>query len=260
MPQAVQTLSIDATPELWARYRQTRTEALRDRLVLYYTPLVKQVVSKWFSNLPDHVSRDDLTSSGIIGLIKAVERFDPDKGFKFETFGYHRIRGAILDELRTYDIMPRRLRLKAREVQKAIEILEMELNRHPTESEIAEKLGLEAGEYHELVSQLNPIRFFPITDALDDNGEWKLFKSLAAALDGFDDAEGMAEKQELKNVLLGAVQSLPKNERMVVALYYYEELTMKEIGVVLKVSESRVSQIHTQAVLRLRNALERAEA
>lgn len=156
--------------------------------------------------------------------------------------------------------MPRRLRIKAREVQKAIEALEGELSRHPTESEIAAQLGLESDVYHDLVSQLNPIRFFPITDALDDNGEWKFYKNLAAALEGCDDAEGLAEKQELKNVLLGAVQSLPKNERMVIALYYYEELTMKEIGVVLKVSESRVSQIHTQAVLRLRNAIERAEA
>jgi RNA polymerase sigma factor FliA len=260
MAQAVPAVQIDATMELWSRYRQTRNEALRDRLVLFYTPLVKQVVSKWFSTLPNHVSRDDLVSSGIIGLIGAVERFDPDKGFKFETFGYHRIRGAILDELRTYDIMPRRLRIKAREVQKAIEVLEAELSRHPTETEIASRLGLESEAYQELVSQLNPIRFFPISDALDDNGEWKLYKNLAAALEGAEDAEGMAEKQELKNVLLNAVQSLPKSERMVVALYYYEELTMKEIGVVLKVSESRVSQIHTQALLRLRNALERAEA
>jgi RNA polymerase sigma factor FliA len=260
MLQDVQTIQTDPVVELWTRYGQSRTEALRDRLVLYYTPLVKQVVSKWFSTLPNHVSRDDLTSSGIIGLIKAVERFDPDKGYKFETFGYHRIRGAILDELRTYDIMPRRLRIKAREVQKAIEALEGELGRHPTEFEIADKLSLGFEAYHELVSQLNPIRFFPITDALDDNGEWKLYKNLTAALEGSDDIEGLAEKQELKNVLLGAVQNLPKSERMVIALYYYEELTMKEIGVVLKVSESRVSQIHTQAVLRLRNALERSEA
>jgi RNA polymerase sigma factor FliA len=222
MLQAVQIVQTDPVLELWARYRQSRTETLRDRLVLNYTHLVKQVVSKWFANLPNHVSRDDLTSSGIIGLIKAVERFDPDKGFKFETFGYHRIRGAILDELRTYDIMPRRLRIKAREVQKAIESLENELSRHPTEFEIAAKLNLGFEEYHELVSQLNPIRFFPITDALDDNGEWKLYKTLAAALEGSDDAEGLTEKQELKNVLLGAVQSLPKSERMVIALYYYE--------------------------------------
>lgn len=241
--------------ETWKAYAETKDERLREKIVLYYVPLVKYVVARLFTHLPNHVSKDDLLNTGIIGLIKAVERYDPSRANKFDTYAVHRVRGAILDELRSYDLMPRRLRMRAREVQNAIKSLEGELVRYPTDIEIAEKLQLQIDDYYDLIKELSPIRFFPLSDVLNEEGEWKVYKEIKN-LPGLDDAQNSAERQEIKQALVKSIQDLPKQERLVITLYYYEELTMKEIGVVLKVSESRVSQIHTHAIFRLRNVVE----
>ncbi len=242
---------------LWKQYAKFPTQRMKEKLILHYLSLVKYVVDRMFSHLPRNVSRDDLQNSGVLGLIKAIERFDPERAIKFETFATYRIRGAILDELRSYDLMPRRLRMKARELQQTIDTLEGELKRHPSEEEIAKRLGIGVTKYQQLIRDISPIHFFPISDTLNDEGEWRVYKEISGVLNEDMGAEAVAEKIELKNTVLNAIQSLPKQERIVIALYYYEELTMKEIGVVLKVSESRVSQIHTQAILRLRNVIQK---
>lgn len=242
---------------LWKQFHKFPTQKTKEKIVLHYLQLVKYVVDRMFMHLPQNVSRDDLQNAGVLGLIKAIDRFDPERQVKFETFAIHRIRGAIIDELRTYDLMPRRLRVKARELQHVIDSLEGELKRAPNEVEIAKRMGLPMDAYHKLVRELSPIHFFPISDTLNDEGEWKVYKEINSSLTDTLGVDTIAERIEAKNTLMKSIQALPKQERIVVALYYYEELTMKEIGVVLKVSESRVSQIHTQAILRLRNAIEK---
>ena len=248
----------EAIGELWESYRETRCDDVREKLALQFIPLVKHVVGRMFAHLPPHVSREDLLNSGVLGLIDAIERYDPGRKIKFETYAIPRIKGAILDELRSYDLMPRAARLKVRKLQKTIKELEVDLKRSPTESEIASKLGIDVEGYRELLSVLSPIRFFSLSDRLDEQGACRVSGGTGFDTVALRDGEVRAESQEMKRVLLEALQGLPKNERIVTALYYYEEMTMKEIAVVLKVSESRVSQIHTQAILRLRSAVEKA--
>jgi RNA polymerase sigma factor for flagellar operon FliA len=224
---------------------------VREQLVLRYIPLVKYVINRQLSHLPDHLSRDDLMSAGIVGLIDAVEKFNPDLNIQFKTFAIPRVKGSILDELRSYDIIPRSIRLKMREVQQAMNELESELGRSPYEEEIAKRMELSVDEYRELLRKLSPIRFLSFSQTLNRDSDWEV---------PTDDAGPAltAENEEIKQLLIEAIQNLDKNERLTVALYYYEKMTMKEIGVVLKVSESRVSQVHTQALLKLRAAIQRA--
>jgi len=233
---------------LWAQYQQTGNEHVREKLVLRYIPLVKYVIGRQLSHLPDHLSRDDLMSAGIVGLIEAVEKFNPDLKIQFKTFAIPRIKGAILDELRSYDIIPRSIRMKMREVQKTMADLEAALGRSPYEEEIAQNLQLSVDEYRNLLRKLSPIRFLSLSQTLNHDGDWELPSEDAGPMI-------MAENEEVKQLLVEAIQNLDKNERLTIALYYYEKMTMKEIGVVLKVSESRVSQVHTQAILKLRGAI-----
>ena len=242
---------------LWKGYRETKSDKLREKLVLNYIPLVKHIIGRMFSHLPSHVSREDLMSSGVLGLVDAVERYESDRQVKFETFAFPRIKGAILDELRSHDLMPRSVRLKMRKIQKTIEELEGELKRSPTEVEIASKLDLSIESYRDLLKSVSPIRFFSLSDTMNEMGELEIHKDAVSIGEKHGDSEP-PENHELRSVLLNAIQKLPKNERLTIALYYYEEMTMKEIGVVLKVSESRVSQIHTQAILKLRSAISKA--
>jgi RNA polymerase sigma factor for flagellar operon FliA len=247
----------DKIENLWQRFCETKSDHLKEKLVLHYMSLVKYITDSLFSHLPAHVSREDLMGAGALGLIDAIERFEPDRQVKFETFAYTRIRGAILDELRSYDLIPRSVRLKMRQLQKAIQDLEGQLKRSPTEVEIAKKLGISIESYRDLLKRLSPIRFFSLSTSLNGQGEFEMQKK-AQSFGVFQDSPELpTENQELKSAMLKAIQNLPKEERLTIALYYYEEMTMKEIGVVLKVSESRVSQIHTQAIIKLRNAVEK---
>ena len=243
--------------ELWIRYRDTGNEQDRERIVLQYVPLVKYVVGRMFSHLPVHVSREELMSCGVMGLIDAVERYDPSRGVKFETFAIPRIRGSILDELRSYDLLPRMKRMKIKEIQDIIHDLEGEFNRSPTDEEIAGRLNVTVEKYHHLLKDLSPIRFFSLADELNGEGEWRIQRDVILKSPAAVNPDSGTESREMKMVLMNAIRKLPKNERLLIALYYYEEMTMKEIGMVLKISESRVSQIHTQALLKLRNAVER---
>lgn len=234
---------------LWAEYIDTGSERAREKLVVMYVPLVKWVVSRQLSHLPDHLSKDYLVSSGILGLIHAVEKFNPELKVQFKTFAVPRIKGAILDELRSYDVIPRSIRLKMKEVKQAVLHLEAQLKRTPNEKEIAEDIGLSLDEYRELLRKMSPVRFLSLSQRLNSDADWELPAD--------DQPESEARYEDMKEELVEAMQRLEKNERLLIALYYYEKLTMKEIGEVLGVSESRVSQIHTQAVVKLRCAIDR---
>jgi RNA polymerase sigma factor for flagellar operon FliA len=245
------------TQALWLEYRRNRNQHLRDRLILSYAPLVKYVAGRLGSGLPAHVDEGDLVSYGLLGLIGAIERYDPDRDVKFETYAISRIKGSIIDELRAMDWVPRSVRARARDIERAIGELEARLGRAPTDEEIAGKLGVSQDE---LDGSLTDISRSSIA-ALDEL--WTVSSTggdQIALIDTIEDTQGpepqsaLAET-EMKEAIAEAIARLPEREKLVVTLYYYEELTLREIGEVLGVTESRVSQLHTKAVLRLKARL-----
>src|SRR5919205_2257114 len=242
---------------VWREYRRTKDKALRDRLIVAYAPLVKYVAGRLGSGLPAHVDDGDLVSYGLLGLIGAIERFDPDRDIKFETFAMARIKGSIIDELRAMDWVPRSVRARAREIERAIAELEKKLMRAPTDEEIAKHVGLTEDELNESLTEISRSSIA----ALDEL--WTSSSSggdQVALIDTIEDTQGpepqsaLAET-ELREALGEAIARLPEREKLVVTLYYYEELTLREIGEVLGVTESRVSQLHTKAILRLKARL-----
>ncbi len=247
--------------ELWQEYREKRDKAVRDRLILTYAPLVKYVAGRLGSSLPAHVDEGDLVSYGLLGLIGAIERYDPDRDIKFETYAIARIRGAIIDELRALDWVPRSVRSRARQIERAIGELEAKLGRAPTDEEIAAKVGVTVDE---LDSSLTDISRSSIA-ALDELWSVSGDGDQVSLLDTLEDdtiaqpAE-VLDETETREALADAIARLPEREKLVVTLYYYEELTLREIGEVLGVTESRVSQLHTKAILRLQSRLAGASA
>ena len=247
---------------LWHEYRRNRDKALRDRLILTYAPLVKFVAGRLGSSLPAHVDDNDLVSYGLLGLIGAVERYDPDRDVKFETYAIARIKGSIIDELRSMDWVPRSVRARARDIERAIAELEGRLQRAPTDEEIAKKLGITLDELDESLTDISRSSIA----ALDEL--WTLAGGSGdqiALIDTIEDTQGPdpqieLDQTELREALAEAIARLPEREKMVITLYYYEELTLREIGEVLGVTESRVSQLHTKAILRLKARLSGAAA
>jgi RNA polymerase sigma factor for flagellar operon FliA len=239
---------------LWREYRRTNDPGLRDRLILTYAPLVKFVAGRISSGLPAHVDENDLVSYGLLGLIGAIERYDPERDVKFETYAIARIKGSIIDELRAMDWVPRSVRARAREIERAIAKLEAELHRAPTDEEIAAQLGLTPEELDESLLDISRSSI----GALDEL--WTISSTTGdqiALIDTIEDTEGpepqaALDVTETKEALAEAISVLPEREKIVITLYYYEELTLREIGEVLGVTESRVSQLHTKAILRLR--------
>jgi RNA polymerase sigma factor FliA len=244
------------TQNLWLQYRRTGDQGLRDRLILTYAPLVKYVAGRLGSGLPAHVDDDDLVSYGLLGLIGAIERFDPGREIKFETYAMARIRGSIIDELRSMDWVPRSVRARARDIERAIGELEARLGRAPTDEEISGKLGLSQDELNESLSEISRTSI----SALDELWTVSSGGDQIALIDTIEDVQGpnpqstLAET-ELKEAMGEAIARLPEREKLVITLYYYEELTLREIGEVLGVTESRVSQLHTKAILRLKARL-----
>jgi RNA polymerase sigma factor for flagellar operon FliA len=241
---------------LWQEYRQTRDRALRDRLILTYAPLVKFVAGRLGATLPSHVDEQDLVSYGLLGLIGAIERFDPDREIKFETYAIARIKGAIIDELRSLDWVPRSVRKRAREIERAIAELERTLMRAPTDEEIAAKVGLTGEELEDSLAEISRTSIAALDELWSPSGSGDQI----SLIDTIEDQSGpnpevSLEQTELKEALGEAISRLPEREKLVVTLYYYEELTLREIGEVLGVTESRVSQLHTKAVLRLKARL-----
>lgn len=223
----------------------------RDRLITEYAPLVKYIAHRIAMRLPPHVEVDDLINTGILGLIDAIDKFDPSKEVKFKTYAEIRIKGAILDELRAMDWIPRSIRKVINKLIDAYHELEQRLGRPAEDEEIAEELGLKMEEFYQLLKQAAGVPLISL-DGLVDHEEKR--RSILSCLEDHKSVNGFGilGLNELKDTIANAIEDLPEKERQVISLYYYDELTMKEIGKVLDLTESRVSQIHTKAVLRLR--------
>jgi RNA polymerase sigma factor for flagellar operon FliA len=222
-----------------------------------YSPLVKYVAGRMGSGLPAHVEEADLISYGLSGLISAIERFDLSREIKFETYAITRIRGAIIDELRTLDWVPRSVRARAREFERVNMKLEARLQRAPTDDEMATELGITADEFQDALVQISSstiVALDELWNVSDSSGDQvSLLDTLPDR--GAPDPQILVDESELRDRIADAIAALPEREKLVVALYYYENLTLREIGEVLGVTESRVSQLHTKAVLRLRSKL-----
>ena len=233
--------------ELWTRYRAEPTIELRNRLVMQYSPLVKYVAGRLRTRLPDSVDYADLVSDGIIGLMEAIDRFDPARGLTFQTFAVPRIRGAMVDALRALDWVPRSVREKVRQVEQAQRMLEARLGRIPDDPEIAAELGISVPALRDLYAKVS----FTSVGTLED---LELADDLSAA------ATHEIEDDQAKAALLRVVGELPERDQILIALYYFEGLTLSEIGRVLGVSESRVSQLHSRATMVLRTKLSAIDA
>jgi RNA polymerase sigma factor for flagellar operon FliA len=246
----------DELGQLWHRWKSAASPEARERLILHYAPLVKYVASRVATGLPASVEQADLVSYGMFGLIDALGKFEPGRGNKFETYAIPRIKGAIIDELRAMDWVPRSVRFKARELEKAHTDLESMLKRQPSEKEMSERLGISVRELHEVVSQISFVSVLALDEMVSvgaDRGEQvSLLDTLADK--NLDPTSGV-EGQETRGMLAAAINSLSEREKIVVTLYYFEGLTLAEIGEILGVTESRVCQIHTKAVGGLRGQL-----
>jgi RNA polymerase sigma factor FliA len=242
---------------LWREYKETGSKIAKDKLLVEYAHIVKYITNRLAVNLPKSVDRNDLTSAGILGLIKAVETFEINRGFKFETYAGHKIRGAILDELRALDWVPRSVRQKSRELQKIFAKLENDLGRIPYDDEVCEAMNITMLEYEEMLAEVTPTTIISLEEAMPDRGsDSKELRIIDTIEDpGSDNPLKELGFAEVKDILKDAIMNLPEKEKLVVALYHYDELTLKEIGVVLDITESRVSQIHSKAILKLRSKL-----
>jgi RNA polymerase sigma factor for flagellar operon FliA len=231
---------------------------LKERLVLEHAPLIRYIVNRIAVRLPSHIDLDDLHNTGVIGLMDAIDKYDPDKNCKFKTYAEFRIKGAILDQLRSLDWVPRSIRQKSRRLEQAYAEVEQRLGRSATNSEIAESLGIELEEFHYLVDQVRGISMVNL-DELRSGAD----SEQAAYGDIFEDVKAenpflSLKSRELRQAVADCISSIPEKERLVISLYYYEDLNMKEIGSILGITESRVCQIHTKAVARLRAKLRSA--
>lgn len=227
----------------------------REELIREYTPLIKFIAQKIAVRLPSNIELDDLISSGVIGLMDAIEKYDPTRDNKFKTYAEFRIRGAILDELRAQDWVPRSVRDKAKLLDKTVSDLEAELGRQATDEEVASKLNMTLDEFFELVNQVRPVSVLSIDEIASFSNVDK--KSLMSLLEDVKVANPYIQLnlKSVKDVITGAIEELPERQRLVLSLYYYEDLNLKEIGKVLRVTESRISQLHAQAISRLRAKL-----
>ena len=245
-----------ATLEVWEQYKESNDFDTRERLLNNYLPLVKNVAGRMAAGFPKSVELNDLINTGVIGLIEAFNNFDPGRGVKFETFAVPRIRGAILDELRALDWVPRSTRAKARNIDRAITKLENQLGRGPSAGEIAETLDIPIVDLFSAQKDVCFSSLLSLDEMIcreDDNRQVPRIETIENR-DSVDILEDM-ELSELKTFMMVSISALTEQERLVVSLYYYEELTLKEIGEIMLISESRVSQIHTRAVGRLRSLI-----
>jgi len=247
--------------KLSERYSKSNEQSIRDYFVLKYAPLVKYVAGKISMGMPQSIEFEDLVSYGIFGLLDAINKFDPSRGIKFKTYAMTRIRGAIFDELRSIDWIPRSIRQKAKQIEQVIAELENKLGRTVEDEEIAKELGITNEEFQNLLNKLSGTSMLSLNDVWylgDDNDELSILETLEAPENMNPDI--LLEKEEIKEYIIDAIKKLPDKEKKVIVLYYYEDLTLKEIGEVLDVTESRVSQLHTKAIMRLRGRLGRIKS
>lgn len=248
--------TLTSIEELWREYKSTGEREIREKLILNYAPLVKYVAGRISANLPQNVEQADLISYGMFGLLDAIEKYDPGRDVKFETYAISRIKGAVIDELRCLDWVPRSVRTRAKELERAYIDLENTLKRIPTDDEVARALGVSVDEYHAILTQVSTTSVLAL-DELWSSSERDDRVSLIDTIEDTTSPEPASafEFEEMKELLSQALNRLTEREKTVIALYYYDNLTLKEIGEILGVTESRVSQLHTKAVLRLRAKL-----
>ena len=250
----------DSVSLAWDEYKKAGSSEARDQLIIHYSPLVKYVAGRVAVGLPANIEQSDLMSYGIFGLIDAIDKYDRSKNVKFETYAISRIRGAIIDELRAIDWVPRSVRFKAREVEKAYASLENRLKRPPSDAEIAGELGISIDELNHIYTQLSNVSLIALDEITSPDGEKGDKLSLLDTLEDTKTANPMEafESEEMREILVEAVNKLSEREKKVVTFYYFAGLTLAEIGQVLGVTESRVCQIHTKAVLALRGKIAEA--
>jgi len=242
--------------ELWKNYKKTKDLRIREHFVNQYAPLVKYVAGKIAIGMPQNVDFDDLVGYGVFGLLDAIEKFDPTKDIKFKTYAVTRIRGAIYDELRSIDWVPRSVRQKAKELERVIGKLENRLGRAARDDEIAKELGISSKELHTLILKISGASILSLSDVWyvgDESDKVSVMETIESPKSLNPDV--IVEREEIKNIIVQAISDLPDKEKKVLILYYYEDLTLKEIGEVLQVTESRISQLHTKAIMRLRSKL-----
>lgn len=242
--------------KLWRQYRESHDQRIKDSLIMKYASFVKYVAGRIAVNLPSNVEFDDLVSYGILGLIDAIDKYDTERKVKFKTYAKTRIRGAIFDELRVLDWTPRSIRQKARKLEKAYAKLEGKLGRDATDDEIADFLKIDISELHKLFDETKKSLLLSLDEIFYDDEEGSSRFDFVENQKS-DNPQSKVEEAEAKTILADAIAKLSERERMVITLYYYEDLTSKEIGKILGVSDSRVSQLHTKAILRLRGRLAR---
>jgi RNA polymerase sigma factor FliA len=246
----------DAITKLWDDFKGSGSVDARNRLVVHYSPLVKYVAGRLSAGLPNSIEQADLVSYGMFGLIDAINKFEPARGNKFETYAMSRIRGSIIDELRSIDWVPRSLRAKARAVEKAYTKLEHELLRTPSDAEVAEELGTTEEELQNVFTQISFFGLVALEETVSVGAERSESVTLGDTIpDPGLGPVGAFEVQETKQILAQALNRLPEREKIVLTLYYYEGLTLGDIGGILGITESRVCQIHTKAVIQLRSKL-----
>lgn len=242
------------TLELWQKYKEEGSAETRDRLIEKYAPFVKYIAGRVVMNLPPNVEFDDLVGYGVFGLIDAIEKYDPSRNIKFKTYAHQRIRGAMIDELRAIDWTPRSVRQKVKLLEQSFTRLGVELGRPAKDEEVAKDMNITLKELYSLYNDTQSSLLLSLDEVYyDDENNSARIDFLQD--DGVDDPVKRAETEEIKRLLTQAIDTLSERERLVVSLYYFEELTLKEIGKVLGVSDSRVSQLHTKAILRLRGKL-----
>lgn len=240
--------------QIWKEYLKTRKTSLRDHLITHYLPLVKLVSGRLLSNLPKHVRMDDMYSTGVMGLIKAVERFDPSRKAKFETYAQLVVKGAIIDEMRSLDWVPRSVHQKANEIEGATHSLQQKLGRDPSDEEVAKELGVSIEKYDELILRVRPAILLSLDKAGEEDASG-VHLSERIADEKVKTSYEVAERREFGELLEEAIHALPEQEKTVLVLYYYENLMLREIGKIMGVTESRISQIHTKALIRLKTRL-----
>jgi RNA polymerase sigma factor for flagellar operon FliA len=253
---AVTVIDENTEEEMWVEFKKTKSPAIRDALIRQYMPLVKYVAGKVSVGMPGSVEFDDLVGFGQFGLLDAINKFDPEKGVKFKTYAVTRIRGAIFDELRQLDWVPRSVRQKSREIEDTIVRLESNLGRPASDAEVASAMGISENEFQQTIMKVSGTSVLSLNDVWysgDDSDRVSIGDSIEAPSSLNPDV--IVEREEIRRIIIDAINELPEKEKMVLILYYHEDLTFKEIGQVLEVSESRISQLHTKANLRLRAKL-----
>ncbi|MFP4362338.1 MAG: RNA polymerase sigma factor WhiG [Spirochaetia bacterium] len=242
--------------ELWKLYKETKDPKIRDAFVKQYAPLVKYVAGKVAIGMPHNVEFDDLVGFGVFGLFDAIEKYDPGKHVKFKTYAVTRIRGAIFDELRSIDWVPRSVRQKTKQIEDTVQRLQASLGRPASDKEIAKEMGVSIEDLQKTMLKISGTSILSLNDVWytgDDNDKVSIADSIESPQSLNPDI--IVEKDEIKRVIVEAINELPEKEKKVLVLYYYEDLTLKEIGQVLEVTESRISQLHTKAIMRLRTKL-----